>query len=95
MSDVINDAKKVKEQVAPLIEKFKNKKSDKFSISRLIKELLIQEKANPLSEDGKRGIIFEFRDKGFLDYKETQELWLDLAESWGVDKHLPHLIRKN
>ena len=69
--NTIEDAKNVRTLVAPLIEKYKTKKHIFSEMKPLVINLKEHVSQKDLSLNSKRAILFEFRDKGFLDYKET------------------------
>jgi len=90
----IQDAKDIEKRIMPLVEEYKNKKSNPKEIALLINLLLKQFPVEDSSEEKLRGILFTFRDSDFFRYKETQDLWHGLAETWGVTNYFPHLINK-
>ena len=90
----IQDAKDIEKRIMPLVEEYKNKKSNPQAILRLIEALSDQYTIENSSEEKLRGILFTFRDNDFFESSETQQQWHDLAEAWGVSQYLPHLINK-
>ena len=91
----IQDAKDIEKRITPLVEEYKNKKSNPEEIAKLIELLSEQVTIENSSEELRRGILFTFRDKGFFESSETQQQWHDLAESWEVSKYFLHLINKS
>ena len=90
----IQDAKDIEKIIMPLVEKYKNQKSNPEEIALLIKALLSQYTIENSSEEKRRGILFTFRDNDFFESSETQQQWHDLAETWNVSKYFLHLINK-
>ena len=91
----IEDIKKVKLVLEPALLKVpSSKKSNPEYISKLIEFFKKRVEEENFNNVQKRSVLFILRDNHFLDFKETQDLWLDLAELWGVEKHLPHLVNK-
>jgi len=90
----IQDAKDIEKRIMPLVEEYKNQKSNPENVAKLIELLSEQFTTENSSEEKRRGILFTFRDNGFFDPTETQQQWHDLAEAWRVSKYFLHLINK-
>ena len=94
MKNILEDTKKLQKILTPILDAYESTRTNRSGMLKLVDLLRNHNYLNNLSSARKREVLFSLRDRHFLDYAETQDIWLDLATEWEVEKHLPHLINK-